>query len=64
MRGEFGNNVGFVSITPGKLIIELAQVDTNLSPKEGAKWIIECWESGNLKSKNGIFQLPDVIIGR
>jgi NAD(P)-dependent dehydrogenase (short-subunit alcohol dehydrogenase family) len=59
LRVEFGNSIEFVSVTPGKLITELAQVDANLSPAEGAHRIVTFWEEGRLKAQNGILQVPD-----
>lgn len=61
LRLELGERIEFVSITPGKLITELAQVDANLTPEEGARRIIKYWENGHLKSQNGILQVPDQI---
>lgn len=61
LRLELGDRIEFVSITPGKLITELSQVDANLTPEEGARRIIEYWESGHLKSQNGILQIPDQL---
>lgn len=61
LRLELGDRIEFVSITPGKLITELAQVDANLTPEEGARRIISHWEAGKLKSENGILQVPDHI---
>lgn len=61
LRLELGDSIEFVSVTPGKLITELAQVDANLTPREGARRIITYWEEGKLKSENGILQVPDHI---
>ena len=59
LRAELGSRIEFVSITPGKLLTQLAQKDANLSPAEGAERIIRFWEEGRFKAQNGILQVPD-----
>lgn len=62
VRGELGDRIEFVSLTPGRLITELGRNDANLTPAEGAERIIDFWESGNFKSQNGILQVPDNLV--
>jgi NAD(P)-dependent dehydrogenase (short-subunit alcohol dehydrogenase family) len=61
LRLEFAG-INFVSLTPGKLKTELAQVDANLSPAESAKRIIEYWEQEKFENTNGILEVPDKIM--
>jgi short-subunit dehydrogenase len=61
LRLEF-DGIKFVSLTPGKLKTELAQVDANLSPAESAKRIIEYWEQEKFENSNGILEVPDKIM--
>lgn len=61
LRNEFGDKIEFVSITPGRLITDIAQKDANLTPEEGARRIIEHWEAEKFRSENGILQVPDLL---
>jgi len=61
MRLEFPN-VKFISLTPGKLMTELAQKDANLTPAESAQRIVSFWEEEKFINTNGILELTDNII--
>ncbi|WP_430402881.1 SDR family NAD(P)-dependent oxidoreductase [Fluviicola sp.] len=61
LRLEFPK-IKFVSLTPGRLITELAQKDANLTPEESAKRIINFWEEERFENTNGILEIPDNIM--
>ena len=61
LRLEF-KDIIFVSLTPGKLKTEIAQVDADLEPSESAKRIIEYWEQEKFENTNGILEVPDKIL--
>jgi NAD(P)-dependent dehydrogenase (short-subunit alcohol dehydrogenase family) len=58
---EFGARISFVSITPGRLLTNMAQRDASLSPEEAARRIIEHWEAGLFRAENGILQVQGDI---
>jgi NAD(P)-dependent dehydrogenase (short-subunit alcohol dehydrogenase family) len=62
LRKEFGKQVAFVSLHPGKMKTELAQTDANLEPWQSAERIIDFWENGHFKPLNGILELPDKLL--
>jgi short-subunit dehydrogenase len=62
LRKEFDGKVKFISLTPGKLKTELAQVDADLTPSESANRIIDFWEKGKFEVVNGIIEVPDQIM--
>lgn len=61
LRLEFPK-IKFVSLTPGKLITELAQKDANLTPEESAQRIINFWEEDKYENTNGILEVPNNIM--
>ena len=61
LRLEF-KDIFFVSLTPGKLKTEIAQVDADLAPSESAKRIIEYWEQEKFENTNGILEVPNKIM--
>jgi len=61
-RLEFGGKVKFISIHPGKMKTEIAQVDADMEPAAVAQKFLEYYESGNLKEENGIIELDKEII--
>lgn len=60
-RSEFPD-MKFVSLTPGKLITQLAQTDAKLPPEESARRIINFWEEGKFDNSNGIIEVPDALM--
>ena len=62
LRNDLGDRIDFISLTPGKMITELAQTDADITPEDAARRIIEAWENGALQPQNGIVQLPDMVI--
>lgn len=60
-RSEFPD-MKFVSLTPGKLITQLAQKDAQLPPEESARRIINFWEEGRFENKSGIIEVPDALM--
>lgn len=62
LRSEFRNRIKFISIHPGKMKTDIAQVDADTEPSVIAHRILESYQSGTLEEKNGIVELEREII--
>ena len=62
LRAEFGDKIIFVSLHPGKMKTQKAQVDADVEPWESAAQIVEAWENGKIKAENGILELPGNVL--
>ncbi len=62
LRSEFNQAIQFISLHPGKMKTDIAQVDANLEPIEVANRILYSYESGLLKEENGILELDKGVI--
>ncbi|MGB0428935.1 MAG: SDR family NAD(P)-dependent oxidoreductase [Bacteroidia bacterium] len=62
LRKEFKGEIKFVSIHPGKMKTEIAQVDADIEPREVANRIIQFYENGKLIEENGITELGKELI--
>ncbi len=62
IRSEFKNRIEVISIHPGKMKTEIAQIDADVEPIEVANRIFSYYESGKLKEANGIVELEKEII--
>lgn len=61
LRSELPD-IKFVSLTPGKLITQLAQTDAKLPPEESARRIINFWEACKFENSSGIIEVPDALM--
>lgn len=62
LRAEFTNEITFVSIHPGKMKTDIAQVDADVEPKVVAHKILEHFENRNFKEDHGIIELEKELI--
>jgi short-subunit dehydrogenase len=62
LRLEYKNKIQFISIHPGKMNTELAQIDANIEPDEVAIKILNFYKNGKLKEENGIIELEKDLI--
>jgi short-subunit dehydrogenase len=62
LRSEFNQAIQFISLHPGKMKTDIAQVDANLEPVEVANSILYSYERGLLKEENGILELDKGVI--
>tara|TARA_B110000093_G_C12789523_1_gene334067 strand:+ start:19 stop:717 length:699 start_codon:yes stop_codon:yes gene_type:complete len=62
LRTEFKEKIKFVSIHPGKMKTDIAQVDADIEPEIIANRILESFENGTFEEKNGIIELENELI--
>jgi len=62
LRKEFNNEIKFLSLHPGKMKTDIAQVDADIEPKEIANRILKIFENGIFVEENGIVELEKEII--
>ncbi len=62
LRNEFKDKIKFVSIHPGKMRTDIAQVDADIEPRVVANKIIQFYENGILLEENGITELGKELI--
>ena len=62
LRSEFKDSIQFISIHPGKMNTEIAQIDADIEPINVANRILSFYEDGKLKAENGIIELGKEII--
>ena len=62
LRTEFKDKIKFVSIHPGKMKTEIAQVDADIEPEVIANKILRFYQNGSFKEENGIIELDKEII--
>jgi NAD(P)-dependent dehydrogenase (short-subunit alcohol dehydrogenase family) len=62
LRSEMGEKISFISLHPGRMKTQKAQVDADMEPSESAAKIIAAWEEGKLQVADGILELPDKVL--
>ena len=62
LRTEFKDEIKFISIHPGKMKTDIAQVDADIEPKTIAYKILEAYENKKFELENGIVELDKEII--
>jgi len=62
LRNEFKNKIKFVSIHPGRMKTEIAQIDAEIEPEIIANRILDSFENGSFKEDNGIIELEKELI--
>lgn len=62
LRKEFRDKVRFISIHPGKMKTDIAQIDADIEPRVVADRIINFYENGKLIEENGITELGNELI--
>ena len=62
LRSEFKDKIKFVSIHPGKMKTDIAQVDADVEPKVIASKILKSFENGAFIEENGIVELEKELI--
>lgn len=62
LRKEFKGKIKFISIHPGKMKTDIAQVDADVEPKLTAQRILKSFENGTFKEENGIVELENELI--
>lgn len=62
LRSEFNGAIKFISLHPGKMKTEIAQVDADLDPKEIAENILASFEMNRFREENGIIEFGKELI--
>ncbi len=62
LRKEFRNHIRFISLHPGKMKTDIAQIDADSEPEVIARKILEQYESGKFKEENGILEMGQQLI--
>jgi short-subunit dehydrogenase len=62
LRTEFKDKIKFLSIHPGKMKTDIAQVDANVEPKIIANKILQHYENKTFVEENGIVELERGLI--
>jgi NAD(P)-dependent dehydrogenase (short-subunit alcohol dehydrogenase family) len=62
LRKEFKENIKFISIHPGKMKTDIAQIDADIEPKVTAKKVLKYFENKTFKEENGIIELDKQVI--
>lgn len=62
LRKEFKGRIRFISIHPGKMKTDIAQVDADIEPRVVANRIIQFYENGKLIEEKGITELGKELI--
>ena len=62
LRTEFKDEVKFVSLHPGKMKTDIAQVDADIEPKVVADRILKYFEKGAFVEEKGIVELEEELI--
>ena len=61
LRSEFKEQIKFISIHPGKMKTEIAQVDADIEPEVIANRILKFFENRTFVEENGIVEFRERI---
>ncbi|MEL6812789.1 MAG: SDR family NAD(P)-dependent oxidoreductase [Bacteroidota bacterium] len=62
LRDEFRGRIKFISLHPGKMKTQIAQIDADTEPEMVAAKILQYYENGTFREENGIAQLDNELI--